>query len=254
MNEKPILFNAEMVNAILSGRKTQTRRIMKVQPSEHFHPQTIHGAMDFTAHWYTHGVIDKDGYLQPARKDVFGVADEDEGYTCPLGAVGDQLWVRETFALLGNEDGVCVDWQDNMVKGDEQAAARIYKASCEQKHGDYGLYSIPDSAYWKPDTTNMKYEGTWRPSIHMPRWASRINLLITGVRVERLQDISQEDAQAEGMELTGWRPTYSDPDSGGEYETPYDNFAELWTSIYGEESWQANPWVWVINFERMEAK
>ncbi|MGT3190012.1 morphogenetic protein [Yersinia enterocolitica] len=78
--------------------------------------------------------------------------------------------------------------------------------------------------------------------------------LFVRVRVERLQDISQEDAQAEGMELTGWRPTYSDPDSGGEYETPYDNFAELWISIYGEESWQANPWVWVIEFERMEAK
>ncbi|HEN3655831.1 TPA: hypothetical protein U5E37_003820 [Yersinia enterocolitica] len=248
MNEKPILFNSEMVNAILSGRKTMTRRIMKVQPSEHFHPQTIHGAMDFTAHWYTPGVIDKDGYLQPARKDVFGVADEDEGYTCPLGAVGDQLWVRETFALLGNEDGVCVDWQDNMVKGDEQAAARIYKASCEQKHGDYGLYSIPDSAYWKPDTSNMKYEGSWRPSIHMPRWASRINLLITGVRVERLNDISDVDARAEGC-------AYGK--GNGEIDLavrPENHFPTLWASIYGEESWQANPWVWVIEFERMEAK
>ncbi|ELI8104576.1 hypothetical protein ABND02_004116 [Yersinia enterocolitica] len=257
MNEKPILFNSEMVQAILSGRKTQTRRIMKAQPSEHFHPQTIHGAMDFTAHWYTPGVIDKDGYLQPARKDVFGVADEDEGYACPLGAVGDQLWVRETFALLGNEDGVCVDWQDNMVKGDEQAAARIYKASCEQKHGDYGLYSIPDSAYWKPDTTNMKYEGTWRPSIHMPRWASRINLLITGVRVERLNDISEQDAISEGLECY--------VDDGVPYYGPFNNgdcrpdvvFRGLWDSIYGQkegENWQANPWVWVIEFERMEAK
>lgn len=236
MNEKPILFNSEMVNAILSGRKTQTRRIMGNQPAGQ-DLETVHVRHndDFNFQWY-------------------GNLGESSYFPCPLGKPGDQLWVRETFALLGNEDGVCVDWQDNMVKGDEQAAARIYKASCEQKHGDYGLYSIPDSAYWKPDTTNMKYEGTWRPSIHMPRWASRINLLITGVRVERLQDISQEDAQAEGMELTGWRPTYSDPDSGGEYETPYDNFAELWTSIYGEESWQATPWVWVINFERMEAK
>ncbi|EKN3396452.1 hypothetical protein ABHY64_001492 [Yersinia enterocolitica] len=239
MNEKPILFNAEMVQAILSGRKTQTRRIMKVQPSEHFHPQTIHGAMDFTAHWYTPGVIDKDGYLQPARKDVFGVADEDEGYTCPLGAVGDQLWVRENFYQHGvwNQPyfGECSDPEDAYFSGDKRV---LYAADGGSvKHGG------TRDDFWRS-----------RPSIHMPRWASRINLLITGVRVERLRDISQEDAQAEGMELTGWRPTYSDPDSGGEYETPYDNFAELWISIYGEESWQANPWVWVIEFERMEAK
>jgi hypothetical protein len=88
-----------------------------------------------------------------------------------------------------------------------------------------------------------------KASIHMPRAACRMLLEITGVRVERLNSISQEDAQAEGMELTGWRPTYSDPDSGGEVWTPYDNFAQLWESIYGEESWKANPWVWVIEFK-----
>ncbi|EOA2966974.1 TPA: hypothetical protein ACJS4R_002540 [Yersinia enterocolitica] len=195
--------------------------------------------MDFTAHWYTPGVIDKDGYLQPARKDVFGVADEDEGYTCPLGAVGDQLWVRENFYQHGvwNQPyfGECSDPEDAYFSGDKRV---LYAADGGSvKHGG------TRDDFWRS-----------RPSIHMPRWASRINLLITGVRVERLRDISQEDAQAEGMELTGWRPTYSDPDSGGEYETPYDNFAELWISIYGEESWQANPWVWVIEFERMEAK
>ncbi|MBX9488809.1 hypothetical protein J8Z82_14605 [Yersinia enterocolitica] len=212
MNEKPILFNAEMVNAILSGRKTQTRRIMKAQPSEHFHPQTIHGAMDFTAHWYTPGVIDKDGYLQPARKDVFGVADEDEGYTCPLGAVGDQLWVRETWA----------------------------RYNIDQTSHDMA-YRATTPADWPKD-------GLWRPSIHMPRWASRINLLITGVRVERLNDISDVDARAEGC-------AYGK--GNGEIDLavrPENHFPTLWASIYGAESWQANPWVWVINFERMEAK
>lgn len=88
----------------------------------------------------------------------------------------------------------------------------------------------------------------------MPRWASRITLEITSVRVERLNDISQEDALAEGMELTGWEPTYSDPDSGGEVWTPYDNFAELWQSIYGVGSWLSNPWVWVIEFKRIEER
>ncbi|HGK4582375.1 TPA: hypothetical protein ACJ2UK_004659, partial [Yersinia enterocolitica] len=169
-------------------------------------------------------MIDKDGYLQPARKDVFGVADEDEGYTCPLGAVGDQLWVRENFYQHGvwNQPyfGECSDPEDAYFSGDKRV---LYAADGGSvKHGG------TRDDFWRS-----------RPSIHMPRWASRINLLITGVRVERLRDISQEDAQAEGMELTGWRPTYSDPDSGGEYETPYDNFAELWISIYGEESWQA---------------
>ncbi|CNI74784.1 phage-like protein [Yersinia massiliensis] len=224
MNEKPILFNSEMVNAILSGRKTQTRRIMKVQPSEHFHPQTIHGAMDFTAHWYTPGVIDKDGYLQPARKDVFGVADEGEGYTCPLGAVGDQLWVREAFAA-----GLCTE------------STLAYRATHKKEDLEEG---------WGETIK-------WTPSIHMPRWASRINLLITGVRVERLNDISEQDAISEGLECY--------VDDGVPYYGPFNNgdcrpdvvFRGLWDSIYGQkegENWQANPWVWVIEFERMEAK
>ncbi|CAH3397551.1 hypothetical protein AI2838V1_1208 [Klebsiella pneumoniae] len=174
------------------------------------------------------------------------------GDACPFGDVGDRIWMRETWATLGNEDGCYVDWEGNLCKGDERSAARIYRASCEQRPGDYGLWSIPDDAYWKPHTKEHKFEGAWRPSIHMPRWASRILLEITDVRVERLNAISQEDAQAEGMELTGWRPTYSDPDSGGEVMTPYDNFAELWSSIYGDESWKANPWVWVISFKRVE--
>lgn len=132
------------------------------------------------------------------------------------------------------------------------AQLRGFTALAASRDRDYGLWSIPDDAYWKPHTKEHKFEGAWRPSIHMPRWASRILLEITDVRVERLNAISQEDAQAEGMELTGWRPTYSDPDSGGEVMTPYDNFAELWSSIYGDESWKANPRVWVISFKRVE--
>ncbi len=225
--ERPILFNSEMVNAILSGRKTQTRRIIANAGADNCIPlqkrtKTKDGI-------YTH-VMDAPAY---------GL--------CPLGKPGDQLWVRETFALLGNEDGVCIDWQGNMVKGDEELAARIYKASCEQKRGDYGLYSIPDSAYWKPDTTNEKYEGTWRPSIHMPRWASRIDLLITGIRVERLQDISDLDCCDEG---------YDGPAVTADNQWPSINWYErLWDSIYGKkegENWQANPWVWVINFEKID--
>lgn len=208
-----MIFNAEMVRAILDGRKTQTRRIMKVQPSDGFHPTHNGYDLDLNAHWYTPGVVDKNGYLQPAKKDVFGVADENEGYTCPFGAVGDRIWVRETFSPVPDHEEPA------------GCSALLYAAD---GNGSYGK---------------------WTPSILMPRWASRLTLEITGVRVERLNSISQEDAQAEGMELTGWRPTYSDPDSGGEVWTPYDNFAQLWESIYGEGSWHANTWVWVIEFK-----
>lgn len=226
-----MIFNGEMVRAILDGRKTQTRRIMKNQPAGDY-PDTpaLIRSVDGGFQWYGH----------------YG---ESGIFNCPFGAVGDRIWVRETWAQLGNEDGCPIDWNDNLVKGGGPEAARIYRASCEQKEGNYGLWSIPDDSYWKPHTDDLQYDGTWCPSIHMPRWASRLTLEITGVRVERLNSISQEDAQAEGMELTGWRPTYSDPDSGGEVWTPYDNFAQLWESIYGEGSWHTNPWVWVIEFK-----
>lgn len=228
MKERGMIFNGEMVRAILDGRKTQTRRPVK-----------------FPVH-------DKNLGCELAGNELAGELSAGSYLNSAFGKPGDRIWVREIWATLGNEDGCCVDWEGNLCKGDERSAARIYRASCEQRPGDYGLWSIPDDAYWKPHTKEHKFEGAWRPSIHMPRWASRILLEITDVRVERLNAISQEDAQAEGMELTGWRPTYSDPDSGGEVWTPYDNFAQLWESIYGEESWKANPWVWVITFRRVE--
>ena len=164
------------------------------------------------------------------------------GDACPFGDVGDRIWVRETWATLGNEDGCCVDWEGNLCKGDERSAARIYRASCEQRPGDYGLWSIPDDAYWKPYTKEHKFEGAWRPSIHMPRWASRILLEITNVRVERLKSISDGDAVREGCST-------ADMKSG---DCVADVFARLWASIYGSDSWKTNPWVWVIEFKRVE--
>ena len=213
MKERPILFNAEMVKAILGGRKTQTRRVIKPQPSS--------------------GV----------RKSVLVKSGVEDGHgreiVCQLGQPGDQLWVRETFATLGNEDGCAIDWQKNLVKAGGPDAALIYRASCEQRPGNYGLWSIPDDEFWKPHTENMQYEGSWVPSIHMPRWASRINLLITGIRVERLDDISQHDARCEGI---------VDHHNVGQEKYL---FSRLWRDIYGEESWSDNPWIWVIEFERV---
>lgn len=200
MKERGMIFNAEMVRAILDGRKTQTRRIMAPQPADDIercifpNPEAI-------------------GWKSSLRHKHGSTT----AHFCHYGKPGDRIWVRETWNKYG---GLLTyradhDWIDDMRK----------ETVCTAK---------------------------WVPSIHMPRWASRILLEITDVRVERLNSISQEDAQAEGLELTGWRPTYSDQDSGGEVMTPYDNFAELWSSIYGDESWQANPWVWVIEFKRVE--
>lgn len=205
MKERGMIFNREMVRAILDGRKTQTRRIMKIQPSDGFHPTHNGYDLDLNAHWYTPGVVDKNGYLQPAKKDVFGVADENEGYTCPFGAVGDRIWVRETFSQVPDHEEPA------------GCSAILYAAD---GNGPYGK---------------------WVPSIHMPRWASRLTLEITCVRVERLRDLSEDDAKSEGIT----------PPSGGvlpgwEYRI---NFRDLWMSIYGADNWEANPWVWVIEFK-----
>lgn len=202
MKERGMIFNAEMVRAILDGRKTQTRRIVKPQPE-----LTERSGFSWKGMLYGAGSDDRETNRNFAH------------VKCPHGKPGDRIWVRETFA-----------------SGLSTKSTLAYRATHKREDLEDGFY----------DTIK------WTPSIHMPRWASRILLEITSVRVERLNDISQQDAQAEGMELTGWRPTYSDPDSGGEVWTPYDNFALLWESIYGEESWLANPWVWVIEFKRIE--
>ena len=221
-----MIFNGEMVRAILDGRKTQTRRIMKVQPSDGFHPTHNGYDLDLNAHWYTPGVVDKNGYLQPAKKDVFGVADENEGYACPFGAVGDRIWVREAF-------------QGPLVSEELLEEYRAYPEKFENpEYCEYAADGGPRPEYCDLDD-NLRHG--WRPSIHMPRWASRLTLEITSVRVERLRDLSEDDAKSEGIT----------PPSGGvlpgwEYRI---NFRELWMSIYGSDNWEANPWVWVIEFK-----
>lgn len=206
MKERGMIFNGEMVRAILDGRKTQTRRPVRFP------------------------VLDKNLGCELAGNELAGELSAGNYLNSAFGRPGDRIWVRETFCPVDDTQYGGEKWVD-------------YRATpkFEASH-PAGWDCAPN------DAEALK----WRPSIHMPRWASRILLEITNVRVERLNAISQEDAQAEGMELTGWRPTYSDPDSGGEVMTPYDNFAELWSSIYGDESWKANGWVWVISFKRVE--
>ncbi|MDK9887874.1 hypothetical protein NVS08_20210 [Enterobacter kobei] len=208
-----MIFNGEMVRAILDGRKTQTRRIMKIQPSDGFSPTHNGYDLDLNAHWYTPGVVDKNGYLQPAKKDVFGVADENEGYTCPFGAVGDRIWVRETWAEAG-------------------AGApdlKLYRANYPEH--------VPTHYENVPPASDIR----WTPSIHMPRRASRLTLEITGVRVERLASVSDEDAGKEGY------PANPAPYGGSMDKWLW--FRGLWDSIYPDQSFRHNPWVWVIEFK-----
>lgn len=228
-----MIFNGEMVRALLSGRKTQTRRIMAPQPADDIE----------------RGIFPNPEVIgwKSSRRHKHGST---TAHFCHYGKPGDRIWVRETWGVVSHafsDDGLMIDWVP-----DRPATAIHEMPFGNGYYSGYAIYAADGDFTWGDDDGYEDGRSCWKPSIHMPRAASRILLEITDVRVERLNSISQEDAQAEGLELTGWRPTYSDPDSGGEVMTPYDNFAELWSSIYGDESWQANPWVWVIEFKRVE--
>lgn len=191
VREKPILFSEPMVRAILDGRKTQTRRIIKPQP---------------------HKSISYFEFLSTCFKPVWSGPELDEPdfltlnkcIHCPYGGVGDRLWVRETWRPI--------------VSG-RKAGGFDYLAD---DPGASGAGFMP-----------------WKPSIHMPRKASRLTLEITRVRVERLKSITVEDAKAEGV--------------GGPNGYELDQFYALWSKINGAESWNENPWVWVVEFKRAES-
>ena len=218
MTSRPIIFSAPMVRAILEGRKTMTRRIVKPQPQPNggvgFHPVSPYHRPDGLWTWVlaNHGM---------------GVSDP---FRCPYGAKGDELWCKETFALYSGGMTDCGEEWDE-VEGPP-----------DPDRTDYAVQYAADGVC-APDR--------WRPSIHMPRWASRITLTITAdSRVERVQDISQEDATKEGIERypSGWKDYQGFPP----HVSARDAFASLWESINGPGAWIANPWVWVVSFERKE--
>lgn len=202
MKERPILFSAPMVRAILEGRKTQTRRIVK--------PRVI-----------------------PVVEECFRVNgkwcnrtfDYDLVNLCPYGQPGDRLWVRETWASRGVNPVA-------MPSGKFGAAVVEYRADTAR-------------ATWDRDPIQRDPDGHWRPSIFMPRWASRIRLEVTGVRVERLNDISEADAIAEGI------PAASLHDLDCDTIAPSAHYRDIWESINGPGSWAKNPFVWVVEFKRI---
>jgi hypothetical protein len=203
VKERPILMSAPMVKALLDGRKTQTRRIIKPQPEVNEHG-------NLSGEWLNKPL---DGLLLPKLKDIV--------IHCPYGERGDRLWVRETCVIAPQ------DWNDgsfsNAIDSENKRRLIQYIATDPSPDAadDYGLKKTP--------------------SIFMPRWASRITLEITNIRVERLQDISDEDAISEGVDRTNT--------SISGYAS--ERYKRLWESINGKGSWDANPYVWRIEFRRM---
>lgn len=203
-----MIFNGEMVRAILDGRKTQTRRPVKLP------------------------VHDKNLGCELAGNELAGELSAGNYLNSAFGKPGDRIWVRETFRVHSRATDV---------------ATLVYKASVRNSWTEQ-THRVPVSVCNKPATPEK-----WTPSLHMPRWASRILLEITDVRVERLREISQADAEAEGvgkLKKSFWKnyqPGWT------EFQlTARGSFATLWKSIYGDESWYADPWVWVIEFKRIE--
>lgn len=209
MKERPIIFNSEMVRAILQGRKTQTRRVIKqtIRREEiagnvfrarksgwiAWFPGTMANLEDLTKQWY------------------------EFGFECPYGKLGDRLWARETWAVHPT----------------------LNRFSPRNLDSD-------NPVYFRTDSGVNESHFVWRPSIFMPRWASRITLEITNVRVERVKDISRSDCVKEGL-----YPTMSN-DSEQNIRVRY---RELWDSLNKKRgySWESNPWVWVIEFKRVQA-
>lgn len=226
MKERPILFSAPMVRAILSGRKTQTRRIVKPQP----HDTGLANRAGSREYIHVGYPGDQDETDPRAR---FG-AWQTGGWLawCPYGGPGGRLWVRETW---------CHEFQAN---------------------GSFCYRADQDSGEFVDCDGNPAVGSRWRPSIHMPRRASRITLEMTGVRVERLQEISEADAEAEGAAFTcpqcgndlddehgtEVHAACDDPDMGSHGE----GFRRIWTAINGSGSWDANPFVWCLSFRRIE--
>ena len=265
MSEHPILFNADMVRSILEGRKTQTRRPVvvpwkggkRVPPYEPYY-------------------VEEDGRL--FFEDEYGDFHPME-QRCPFGKPGDILWVRETWRVSGwdlDGESISVDFRsDGMIDKrlrdvcDSDQFTRLVEQSCDDAEtagveqagktiDEEGFGDDPARYIWDSGNSPCR----WRPSIHMPRWAARIFLRVKSVRVERLWSITEEDAKAEGVKHIPFSECDYIPDSEfcvvegrtsvTNFETPIHRagFFKEWESVY--KNWDSNPWVWVVEFERVD--
>lgn len=214
IKERPILFAAPMVRAILEGRKTVTRRALNAQSLKNIG----YGVQLGECH-----ELPSEGPLHP---NSIGY------YTdfCPFGQPGDRLWVRET------------------TEADHANGAVLSRYAADRVPVLYAGCGDPE---YNGSVAHWNYPRRSRPSIHMQRWACRILLEITDVRVERLQDISTDQALAEGIQPFGDGNGYHVEQGQFYTDHPYESFAGLWQSINGEDSWSTNPWVWVVEFKRV---
>lgn len=257
MTERPIIFSAPMVRAILEGRKTQTRRVLAWKPREDGLNLAFTGLMP--------GCYSCDnpasGYVLRSRGAGSCWNDRTWPAHCPYGAAGDRLWVRETWQAWRQTNVEYDEWEPETAKDRMRDARIVYRATSDSL-------------------------GPWRPSIFIPRWASRIALEVADVRVQRLQEISDEDARAEGVEP--YTPPHGHispeqrvPGPGFDRcrlgDQPYRlPFADIWDRINGKSrpmldddgrrvlddsdrpimvasrSWASNPWVWALTFKRIE--
>lgn len=225
MTVRPILFSGPMVRALLDGRKTQTRRVMKPQPTNIADCDRVE--------WQT-----KSGWCEASEDQFPRLVMEDLAHLLPY-AVGDLLWVREEFS------------GENWLR-DTKPSERLLKVNPHQIAS-----LIPETWYWADGSPSS---GDWekpRPSIFLPRWASRLTLRVTEVRVKRLQEIEYDDAISEGMKQ---RMTSLSPGTGtyAHDNDVVDDFRTLWDSLNakrdgGAFSWASNPWVVAVSFEVIRA-
>lgn len=245
MTDRPILFSAPMVRALLAGRKTQTRRLLKPQPPAWIYPGDKPGYSCLTprGHIEFRGCyIDDDGVDHgPASKFVKLAFQK-----------GDRLWVKETWQVGMTDDGPCVAYRAD--------SNRIYPEFTGPSEGagptfDYDAHPAKAwrHGHWIAD---VEARGPWSSTLHMPRWASRLTLTVTDVRVQRLQDCSEADAMAEGV--IEYEPTMEDPAEFSAFEGTdvFNNavsaYHDLWNRINGAGAWEANPWVVAVTFKVRE--
>ena len=256
MRAHPLLMNGPLVRATLAGLKTQTRRPIKCG-CNHLHkggnPAKLFGdwSLSVPPHQYAGG----DLYAWRGKRPELGdwietvQTDVDDCLTsrvaCPLGKAGDRLWVRETWRPVMESWRSFVEYS----AGGELAAAG---------HGDDAMTKLTKVALRFPGGREDIHSEQWHSSIHMPRWACRLVLPLVSVRVERVQDITEEDAKAEGVEPVLMRGIGSYPEwmrptmreVGGHQKA----FELLWKQIYGDALWDANPWVWVAEWDHIEVR
>lgn len=227
IKERPILMHARSIEGILAGRKMQTRRIVKPQPLP---DESIVQYAGNSTGWLMGRLRDSENAWRDAK--------------CPYGKPGERLWVRETW-----------QWFGRILRPGEVEGGFSYRADGAQRR--FEQFDAPDKAWEMFKAAGV--EGRWNkwiPSIHMPRWASRLTLEITDIRVERVQDISEEDCKAEGIEYPEADPR--DIDENLEAECGYfppssfeTAFERLWNETNGKGAWERNDWVFAISFRRI---